>query len=124
MASAKLPKSWPEAVQRIVLDGARWYYQQMNEPWPVPDVIMDQAIEHAVREIETQQRYIYEEASSQWIKRWESGQFEADMKKAIEEIYGRLSRAERGIKSRAGATKKRASQLDAEIAQAIGSRRR
>jgi len=122
--SAKLPKSWPPAVQRIVLDGARWYYQQMNEPFPVPDVLMEQAIEHAGREIEAQQRYIYEEASPRWIDRWESGQFDADMKKAIDETYRRLSRAERGMRSRAGATKKRASQLDAEIAQALGSRRR
>ena len=120
----KLPKSWPPTVQRIVLDAARYYYQQMSEPWPVPDVIMEQAIEHAGREIESQQRYIYEEASPRWIDRWESGQFDADMKKVIDETYGRLRRAERGLRPRAGALKKRASQLDAEIVQALGSRRR
>jgi hypothetical protein len=122
--SAKLPKSWPETVQRIVLDAARWYYQQVNEPFAVPDAVMDEAIEYAVREIEANQRYIYEEASTRWINRWESGQFEADMRKAIGEMHGRLRRAERGLRPRAaGATKKRASQLDAEIAQALGSRR-
>lgn len=119
-----LPKSWPPTVQRIVLDAARYYYQQMSEPFPDPEVLMERAIEYAAREIEAQQRYIYEEASSRWIKRWEDGQFDADMKKAIEGTYGRLRRAERGLRPRAGAQKKRASQLDAEIAQAIAHRRR
>jgi len=122
--SAKLPKSWPSTVQKIVLDSARYYYQQMNEPFPVPDVAMDNAVEWANREIEGQRRYIYEEASPRWINRWESGEFDGDMKKVIDETYGRLRRAERGVRSRSGAAKKLASQLDAEIAQALGSRRR
>jgi len=96
----------------------------MNEPFSVSDVAMDQAIEYAVREIEAQQSYIYEEASDRWIDRWESGQFDADMRKVIDDMHGKLRRAERGLRPRAGARKKPASQLDAEIAQAIGSRRR
>lgn len=116
--SAKLPKSWPPSVQRIVLDGARYYYQQMNEPFAVPDALMEQVIEHANREIQSQQRYIYEEASPRWINRWERGQFDADMKKAIEEIHGRLSRAERGRRSHARV--KRAAEVTCRRCKGVG----
>jgi hypothetical protein len=67
---------------------------------------------------------VYEEASSRWINRWESGQFDDDMKKAIEDTYGQLRRVERVLRPRAGAVKKRGSQLDAEIAQALAGRQR
>ena len=126
--SAKTPtawkSSWPSSVRDAVIDGARYYYQQMSDPYPVSDVAMDRAVEWANREIDARQREIYEEATPRWIKRWESGQFEIDMRKAIEETYRRLRRAERGSSPRAGAAKKRPAQLDAEIAQAIGARRR
>jgi hypothetical protein len=119
-----MPKSWPPSVQRFVRDAARYYYQQMNEPFPVPDVAMERSIDWVNREITAQQQYIYEEASPRWINRWERGQFDADVKKVIDETYGRLRRAERGSRPRAGATKKRAARLDAEIAAALGSRQR
>lgn len=124
MSTTTLPKSWPSTAQRIVLDAARYYYQQMNEPFPVPDAAMDKAIEWANRELDRQDREVREEASDRWIRRWESGQFDVDMKKAIEDAYGKLRRAERGLRSRAGARKKRPAQLDAEIASALAAKRR
>jgi hypothetical protein len=124
MPTSKLPKSWPATAQHVVLDAARYYYQQMNEPFPVPDVAMDNAIEWANRELDTRQREIREEATDRWIDRWESGKFDDDMEKAIEETYGKLRRAERGLRPRAGARKKRSAQLDAEIASALSGRRR
>lgn len=120
--SGKLPKSWPSTVRHVVLDAARFFYREMNEPFPVYDVNMERAIEYANRELERRHREIREEASSRWIDRWESGQFDADMTKAIEETYGRLRCAERGIRPRAGARKKSRRQLDAEIAHALKQR--
>ena len=121
--SAKLPKSWPPTARDILLDAARDYYREMKEPWPVPDVIMERVIMEANDKIDARQREIYEGASSQWINRWESGKLDAEMKRAIEETYRRLSRAEGSIRSRAGARKKSPRQLDVEIAQALSGRR-
>jgi hypothetical protein len=123
-ASAKLPKSWPSIARDIVLDAARNYYREMKEPWPVPDVIMERVIGEANEEIVRRQDEIYEDASSGWIDRWEGGKLDVEMKRAIEETYQRLTRAERAIRPRAGARKKSARQLDAEIAQAISEKRR
>lgn len=123
-ASSKLPKSWPPIARDIVLDAARYYYREMKEPWPVPDVIMERAVEWANKELATREREIYEEASAAWIKRWESGKLDAEMKRAIEETYRRLSRAEGAIRPRAGVRKKSLRQLDTEIAQALSEKRR
>src|SRR5262249_10893783 len=120
--TAKLPKSWPPTARDIVLDGARYYYRQMKEPFPVPDVIMEEVIEWANKEIAAREREIYEEASDRWINRWESGKLDAEMKSAIEETYRRLSRAEGAIRPRVGA-KKSPKQLDAEIASALSGKR-
>jgi len=119
--SAKLPKSWPPTARRILLDAAQFFYRQMNEPFAVYDVHMDEAVEWANKELEVRQREIYEEASPRWIDKWESGKLDAEMKKAIDETYGRLRRAERAIRSHSTA-KKRPRQLDAEIAQALSKR--
>ena len=121
--SAKLPKSWPPIARDILVDAARYYYREMKEPWPVPDVIMERTIELANKEIDARQSEIYEDASSRWINRWESGKLDAEMKRAIEETYRRLSRAEGAIRPRAGARKKSPRQLDSEIAQALSARR-
>jgi hypothetical protein len=139
--SAKLPKSWPPIARDVLLDAAQFFYREMNAPFPVYDVNMDRAIEYANRELEGRQREIREEASSRWIHRWESGQLDAEMKKAIDATYGRLRRAERGLRShaRVSATstrlvrkqlgrvtvrKKSPRQLDAEIAQTLSGRSR
>lgn len=122
--SAKLPKSWPPTARDILLDAARDYYRAMKEPWPVPDVSMDRVIMEANEKIDARRQEIYDEASDRWIDRWESGKLDDEMKRAIEETYGRLTRAERGIRTRAGARKKSSRQLDAEIAQAISGKRR
>lgn len=122
MASSKLSKSWPPTARRIVLDAARYFYRQMNEPFAVYDVYMDEAIEFANRELERRRSEIYEEASDKWIDKWESGKLDAEMKNAIDETYGRLRRAERGIRSRSSVKKKNSRQLDAEIAQVLGRR--
>lgn len=124
MPSTKLPKSWPPIARDILVDAARNYYREMKDPWPVPDVIMERAIEWANKEIDTRQREIYEDASSRWINRWESGKLDAEMRRAIEETYRRLSRAESAIRPRAGARKKSARQLDTEIAQSLSEKRR
>ncbi len=124
MATSKLPKSWPPIARDIVLDAARYYYRQMKEPFPVPDVIMEEVIEWAGKEIASRERDIYEQASDRWINRWESGKLDAEMKSAIEETYRRLSRAEGAIRPRAGATKKSPKQLDAEITNALAGKRR
>ena len=122
--SAKLPKSWPPVARDILLDAARLYYREMKEPWPVPDVIMNRAVDWANEELDARQEEIYEDASSGWIDRWESGKLDAEMRRAIEETYRRLSRAESGIRPRAGARKKSPRQLDAEIAQAIARKQK
>ena len=122
--STKLPKSWPATARDILLDAARDYYREMNEPWPVPDVIMERVIMEANEKIEARRQEIYEEASDRWIDRWEHGKLDDEMKRAIEETYARLSRAERGIRSRTSARKKSPRQLDAEIAQAISKKRK
>lgn len=123
-ASVKLPKSWPPIARDIVLDAARYYYREMKEPWPVPDVIMERALEGANNEISRREREIYEDASPSWINRWESGKLDEEMKRAIEETYRRMSRAEGAIRPRAGAQKKSGRQLDTEIANALASKRR
>lgn len=123
--TASLPKSWPATARDIVLDAARFFYRQMNEPFAVYDVHMDEALEYVNREIDKQRRYIYEEASDRWINRWESGQTDAEVKKAIDATYGKLRRAERGIRPRSvssGARKKSGRQLDVEIAHALKQR--
>jgi hypothetical protein len=99
--SDKLPKSWPPTARRILLDAARYYYREMNEPFPVPDVIMEQAIEWANKELDDRRREIVEEATSRWVDRWDHGLLDAEMKKVIDATYGRLRRAERGIRSHA-----------------------
>lgn len=123
-ASSKLPKSWPPIARDILVDAARYYYREMKEPWPVPDAIMESAIEWAHKEIEARQREIYEGASQRWINCWESGKLDAEMRSAIAETYRRLSRAEGAIRPRAGARKKSLRQLDTEIAQALSEKRR
>ena len=123
-AASKLPKSWPSIARDIVLDAARNYYREMKDPWPVPDVIMERAVEWANKELATREREIYEEASAAWINRWESGKLDSEMKRAIEETYRRLSRAEGAFRPRAGARKKNPRRLDAEIAQALSEKRR
>lgn len=121
--SYKLPKSWPPTARRIVLDAARYYYREMSEPFPVPDVIMEQAIEWANKEMEVRRREIYEEASDRWIDRWESAKTDEEMKKAIDSTYDSLRRAERGLRSRSHASvRKSPRQLDAEIAQSLRRR--
>jgi hypothetical protein len=119
---AKLSKSWPAVARAIVLDAARYYYQEMNEPFPVPEVAMERALEWANTQLVDRERELEEEASSRWVDRWAHGLLDAEMKKAIEETYRRLGRAERGLRSHA-VKKKSPAQLDAEIAQALSGRR-
>lgn len=119
-SSVKLPKSWPPIARDVLLDVARYYYREMKEPWPVPDVIMERAIEWANKELGARQKEIYEEASPRWIDRWESGQLDEEMKRAIDEMYRRMSRAERVIRPRkSGAKKKSSAQLEADIAEVL-----
>lgn len=117
---AGLPKSWPPAAREALLDAARYYYREMSGPWPVPDVIMDQAIEQANREIASRQGEIYEEASD----RWEGGDLDAEMRRAIQATFQRMRRAERPIRSRPPSKKKSGAQLDSEIAQSLAERGR
>jgi hypothetical protein len=77
---AKLPKSWPPTARSILLDAARYYYREMKDPWPVPDVLMERAIEWANKELESRQQEIYDEASPRWIHRWESGKLDDEMR--------------------------------------------
>ena len=120
--STTLLKSWPSIARDILVDAARTYYREMKEPWPVRDVIMERVIEWATKEIEERLREIYEQASARWINRWEGGKLTAEMKRAIEETYRRLSRAEGAIRQRASVMKQSPRKLDAEIAQALAAR--
>lgn len=122
-SAAGLPKSWPPAAREVLIDAARYYYREMSGPWPVSDVIMDRAIEQAHAEIETRQREIYDEASDRWIDRWERGELDAEMRRAIQATFERKRRAERPLRGRSS-TKKSGAQLDAEIAQSIAARAR
>jgi hypothetical protein len=121
--SAKLSKSWPPTARHILLDAARYFYRQMNEQFAVYDAAMDDAIEWANREMEARQKEIYEEASSRWINRWESGKLDAEMRRAIDEMYGRLRRGERSIRPRSRVQKKTPpAQLNADIARVLAKR--
>jgi hypothetical protein len=119
----RLSTSWPDVARDVLIEAARYYYQQMREPFPVPDVAMTRAIEWANDELARRDRDIREEASRRWIDRWERGALDAEMRRAIEDTYRRLSRAERGISPRSAA-KKGTRQLDVEIAQALAERRK
>jgi hypothetical protein len=119
-----LLKSWPPIACDILVDAARYYYSEMKEPWPVPAAIMERSIELANKEIAAKQSEIYEDASSRWINRWESGKLDAEMRRMIEETYRRLSRAEGMIRPRASARKKSPRQLDTEIAATLSEKRR
>jgi hypothetical protein len=116
----KLPKTWPPIARDVLLDAAQFFYREMNEPFPVYDVNMDRAIEYANRELEGRQREIREEASSRWIHRWESGQLDAEMKKAIDATYGRLRRAERGLRSHAQVIRKSAAEVPCTRCKGVG----
>jgi hypothetical protein len=94
----------------------------MNEPFPVPEVAMERAIEWANKLLDERRRELKEEASPRWIDRWERGQLDVEMKKAIDATYGKLRRAEGAIRAHAVA-KKSPRQLDAEISRALGRRR-
>jgi hypothetical protein len=117
--SDKLPKSWPSTARHIVLEAARFFYREMNEPFPVYDVNMERAIEYANRELERRDREIREEASSKWIDRWESGQLDAEMQKAIDATYGKLRRAERGIRAHA-IVRKSAAEVTCKRCKGVG----
>lgn len=122
VTSRKFLTSWPPTARHIVLEASQFFYRQMNEPFAVYDVHMDEAVDFVNREIDKQQQYIYEEAPTRWINRWERGQTDAEIKKAIDATYGKLRRAERGLRSHA-VVKKSKDQLDAEIAEALAARR-
>lgn len=114
-------KAWPLIARDIVLDAARYYYREMKEPWPVPDVIMERAIDQANEELTARQSEIYTEAPARWIDRWEAGKLDTEMRSAIEAMYQRLSRAEGAIQTR-GSARKTKRQLDADIAHALRRR--
>ena len=113
-----LPKSWPPIARDILVDAARYYYREIKEPFAVPDVVMEQAIEHANRALERRDRELREEASDRWIDRWESGKLDAEMAHAIRETYRRMSRAERAIVPK----KKSRRQLETEIAESLAKK--
>ena len=121
MPDAKL-RSWPPRARDIVLEAARFLYRQMNEPFPVYDASVDEAVAWVNDEIAKDERRIYEEASPRWIDRWERGSLDPEIREAVGAAYGRLRRAERGLRSHA--RKRPGRQLDAEIAQALAGRRR
>lgn len=118
MSKDNLPKSWPPIARDILVDAARHYYRDMKEPFAVPDVVMEQAIERANREFERRERELREEASDRWIDRWESGKLDAEMAHAIRETYDRMGRAERAIAPK----KKSRRQLEAEIAKSLAKK--
>ena len=120
--SATLRRDWPATAKRILLEASQFFYREMNEPFPVFDVNMDRAVEWANSELERRQKEIYEEAGDAWIDRWESGKLDDEMRKAIDATYGKLRRAERGIRGHAAVKTKSARQLDAEIARALRQR--
>lgn len=119
MSTTKLPKSWPPTAREVLLEAARYYYREMKNPWPVPDVIMDRAIVLANRLLEERDREIREEAGPRWIDRWEAGRLDDEMRRAIQETYRRMSRGERAIRPRA-----RAKKLEADIAESLARRQR
>jgi hypothetical protein len=89
-ARTLLPADWPDVGRRIVLDAARWYYQQVNEPFAVPDVLVDQAVEEVLKDLEREDRAGGErarqinDARSSWVSRYESGELDAEIKDAIQ----------------------------------------
>jgi hypothetical protein len=117
-----LPHAWPPIARHILVDAARYYYSEMNEPFPVPDVAMERAIEWANKQLDDRRTELYEEANPRWINRWERGQLDAELKKAIQETHRRLSRAEGAIVPKP--RKKSPKQLDTEIAKSLAGRSR
>jgi len=88
---------WPPTARDILVDAARFYHREMTDQWPVPEVAMERAIEYAERELYSHSNILYAEAGSRWINRWESGQLEAEMKRAIGKMYQRMRLAEKVI---------------------------
>lgn len=121
--SVVLRKDWPSTAKHVVLDAAQFFYREMNEPYAVFDVNMDRAIEWANSELERRQTEIYEEAGNAWINRWERGKLDEEMKRAIGDTYGKLRRAERGLRSHAAIKRKSPRQLEREITEALTTRK-
>jgi hypothetical protein len=79
-----LPADWPDVGRRRVLDAARWYYQEMHKDWPVPDVLMDQALEDVQKDLEREDRSgQLDDARPSWYRRYESGELDDEIKSAI-----------------------------------------
>lgn len=118
--SVTVRKDWPPTARDVLLEAARFYYNEMTGSFPVGDVAMDRAIEWANAELVAGQQEIEDEASDAWINRWDKGPLDEEMRKAITTTFRKLRSAEGPL--RAHATKKNARQLDAEISEALGRR--
>jgi len=88
-ARTLLPADWPDVGRRFVLDAARWYYQEMHKEWPVSDVLMDQALEDVLKNLEREERAGGERARQlnnarpSWVSRYEDGALDDEIKEAI-----------------------------------------
>lgn len=79
-----LRADWPEVARRHVLESARWYHHESHEPWAVSDVLLDQAIEYTREALEREDRAgQLEDAKPSWYRRYESSEFDAEIRKAI-----------------------------------------
>ena len=85
---ALLPADWPDVGRRIVLDAARWYYQEMNKEWPVSDVLLESAVQDVGNNLEREDRdragrLQIEDVRPSWYARYESGKLDDEIKRAI-----------------------------------------
>jgi hypothetical protein len=83
-----LPADWPDVGRRIVLDAARWYYQEMNKEWPVADVLLESAVEDVGKNLEREDRdragrLQIEDVRPSWYARYEAGKLDDEIKRAI-----------------------------------------
>jgi hypothetical protein len=85
-ASARV--EWPDWVAVIVRDAALEYGRQMNGMWPVPDVLMAQAIEYVNDEMD---RFMYRNnqavGTPEFWDLWESGNFDQVVQREIDAFY-------------------------------------
>jgi hypothetical protein len=78
-----LAKDWPADARSCVADAARWYSNEIRQPYAVPDVLLGQAVSDALTELERLDRYGELNQTSKWYDRYETGQVDDEIRRAI-----------------------------------------
>jgi hypothetical protein len=67
---------------------ARWFQARMDEPWPVEDVLLDEAVRSALDAIyASDDRGAFDGARSDWLHRLDEGTLDQEVASAILAFY-------------------------------------